>query len=43
MYNLFFWVFIFDVRQQKECVRTQNYVNVCVVAKIVVPLHRQKK
>jgi len=35
--------FIFDMYQQKGCVRTQLHVNICVLVKIAVPLHRQNK
>jgi hypothetical protein len=38
-----FNIVIFDMYQQNGCVRTQIYVNICVEAKIAVPLHRQKK
>ena len=33
---------LFDMYQQKDCYRTQFYVNACVVQKTAVPLHRQK-
>jgi hypothetical protein len=33
---------LFDLRQQKGCVRTQFGVNACVNQKNAVPLHRQK-